>query len=104
MTRIAALWMLMIMLVASTPARAQQDPRELDGRAYFARGDYDLALDVFSKLFAEKGDPLYLRNIGRCYQKLARPGRSIDAFREYLRRARDVTDEERAEVDGFIAE
>jgi hypothetical protein len=48
-------------------------------------------------------DPLYLRNIGRCYQKLKNPDKSIDAFKEYLRRAK-VKSRERDEVNGFIKE
>ena len=85
-------------------ALAAEDPRELEGRMAFARGDYDKALEVFSRLFAENGDPLYLRNIGRCYQKLHKTERAVDAFQEYLRRGRDIGAAERAEVEGFIRE
>jgi tetratricopeptide (TPR) repeat protein len=84
-------------------ARPAEEPREIQGRALFAKGEYKAALDIYARLFAEKGDPLYLRNVGRCYQKLERPERAIDAFQEYLRRKR-VKPEERAEVEGFIAE
>ena len=84
-------------------AQAADDRRELEGRALFAKGEYSQALDVFAKLFAEKSDPIYLRNIGRCYQKLRQPEKAIDSFREYLRRSR-VKPREREEVDGFIRE
>ena len=84
-------------------AQAADDRRELDGRALFAKGDYSQALEVFAQLFAEKGDPIYLRNIGRCYQKLRQPEKAIDSFREYLRRSR-VKPRERDEIDGFIRE
>jgi tetratricopeptide (TPR) repeat protein len=85
-------------------AFAAEDPRELEGRTLFAKGEYEAALDLYAKLFAEKSDPIYLRNIGRCNQKLRRPDRAIDAFREYLRRARKVKPAERQEVEGFIHE
>ena len=88
--------------LGARPTVAAEDPREVEGRAAFARGDYDKALEVFSRLFAEHGDPLYLRNIGRCYQKLRKPERAVDAFQEYLRRGRDIGPAERAEVEGFI--
>jgi tetratricopeptide (TPR) repeat protein len=84
-------------------AQAADDRRELEGRALFAKGEYSQALDVFARLFAEKGDPVYLRNIGRCYQKLRQPEKAIDSFREYLRRSR-VKPREREEIDGFIRE
>lgn len=86
-------------------AAAGEDPREIKGRALFARGQYEKALELFSVLFAEQGDPIFLRNIGRCYQKLRQPQPAIDAFREYLRLARLRADaEERAEIEGFIRE
>jgi len=85
-------------------AFAAQDPREVEGRALFAKGEYEAAVDLYAKLFAEKGDPIYLRNIGRCNQKLRRPDRAIDAFREYLRRARKLKASEREEIEGFIHE
>ena len=85
-------------------AFAAEDPREVEGRALFAKGEYESAVDLYAKLFAEKGDPIYLRNIGRCNQKLRRPDRAIDAFREYLRRARKLKPAERQEIEGFIQE
>jgi hypothetical protein len=86
------------------PARAADDPREVRGRALFAKGEYEAALDVYAELFAEKVDPIYLRNIGRCNQKLRRPAKAIDAFREYLRRVRRIKADEREEIEGFIRE
>jgi hypothetical protein len=83
--------------------QTDEDRRELDGRALFAKGDYQAALEIYATLFAEKSNPLFLRNIGRCHQRLKQPEKAIDAFREYLRRAK-VEAAERAEVDGFIRE
>ena len=91
-------------LFGSVRARgATEDRRELEGRALYAKGKYAQALDVFATLFAERADPIYLRNIGRCHQKMGHPTESIDAFREYLRRAR-VIPSERVEIEGFIRE
>lgn len=89
-------------LLATLPARAD-DRREVEGRSLFAKGEYERALDLYAELFAERNDPVFLRNIGRCYQKLKRPDKSIDAFREYLRRAH-VRTAERDEINGFIKE
>jgi tetratricopeptide (TPR) repeat protein len=90
--------------IGGATAFATEDPREVEGRALFAKGEYESAVDLYAKLFAEKGDPIYLRNIGRCNQKLRRPDRAIDAFREYLRRARKLKPAERQEIEGFIHE
>jgi hypothetical protein len=99
--RVIAAVILWVVAVSGT-VLAAEDPREVEGRAAFVRGDYDEALAVFSKLFAEKGDPVFLRNVGRCHQMLRKPDRAIDAFREYLRREHGLSQEERKEVEGFI--
>jgi hypothetical protein len=100
--RTIAIGLVVLATFASVQARAE-DRRETEGRSWFAKGEYEKALDLFAELFAESNDPVYLRNIGRCYQKLKRPEKSIDAFREYLRRAH-VRPAEREEVNGFIKE
>jgi hypothetical protein len=85
-------------------ADAAGDQRELKAREDFAAGRYQQALDAFAKLYAETLHPTYLRNIGRCYQNLGDPDQAITSFREYLRKHKTITADERAEVEGFIAE
>ena len=85
-------------------AQAQADQRELKAREDFAAGRYQQALDVFAKLYAEKLHPVYLRNIGRCYQNLGDADKAIISFRDYLRKHKAISAEERREVEGFIAE
>src|SRR5688572_28749730 len=40
---------------------ASEDPREVKGRALFAQGEYQSALELFAALYAENRDPIYLR-------------------------------------------
>lgn len=82
----------------------KQDPREMQAREAFAAGNYKDALEVYTKLFAEKLHPTYLRNIGRCYQNLDDYDHAISSFREYLRKAKELPADERAEVEGYIKE
>jgi tetratricopeptide (TPR) repeat protein len=84
--------------------KEQKDPREMDARQAFAAGNYKEALDIYTKLYAEKLHPTYLRNIARCYQNLGDADHAISSFREYLRKAKDVGAEERTEVEGYIRE
>jgi len=77
---------------------------ELQAREAFGASRYQEALDLYAKLYAEKLHPVYLRNIGRCYQNLGEPDKAISSFREYQRKAKQLSKDERAEVDGFIAE
>lgn len=86
------------------PATAEVDKREMKAREDFGAGRYQDALDIFVKLYAEKLHPNYLRNIGRCYQNLGDPDKAISSFHEYLRKAKSVSPDERAEVEGYIKE
>ncbi len=89
----------------SAPALAAPvDKRELEARADFAAGRYQKAVDTFAQLFADTGDPLYLRNIGRCYQKMKRAQEAIDSFQEYLLKGKNLSKSERLEIDGYIKE
>jgi hypothetical protein len=82
---------------------------EMQARQEFAAGRYDKALELFAKLYAETLHPVYLRNIGRCHQKMREPQKAIDAFKDYLAKSpktgKDkVTPEERTEIEGYIKE
>ncbi len=89
-----------IRAAAAAPVR----PKEMQARKAFAAGEWKEALQLFAELYAETLHPVYLRNIGRCHQKLRDPERAIDAFREYLAKSRQVGPQERAEIDGYIQE
>jgi hypothetical protein len=93
-----------VLLLLCLPAQAADDPREVQGRALFAKGEYGKALDLYATLFAESNDPLFLRNIGRCYQKMRMPDKAIEAFHEYVRRSPRLKPSEQTEIDGFIRE
>jgi tetratricopeptide (TPR) repeat protein len=80
------------------------DERPQRAKEMFAAGRYPEALELFAKLYAETLDPLYLRVIGRCHQKMEDPDRAIDAFKEYLRKSKRLAPDKRKEVEGFIAE
>ena len=96
---------LLLALAFSTAAHAAGDKgAEMKARTHFAAGEYKEALDLYARLYAETMHPTYLRNIGRCHQNLGNADKAISSFREYLRKARDLTPEERAEVEGYIKE
>jgi hypothetical protein len=84
--------------------KEDRKPQEMQARAAFAAGRYAEALDAFANLYAETLHPTYLRNIGRCHMNMDQPDKAGTSFREYLRKAKDLSPEERQEVEGFIAE
>jgi hypothetical protein len=92
-----------VFLLALPVARADH-ATELKAREAFAAGRYDDALGLFAKLYAETLHPVYLRNIGRCHQKLKQPDQAIDKFNEYLAKEKKISADERKEIDGYIKE
>jgi hypothetical protein len=96
--------LVLVAIMAWASSAAAVPPRELEAREAFATGKYQRALDLFGKLYAETLHPTYLRNIGRCYQYLGDPDRALNSFHNYLRTAKNVTPDERQEVQGFIDE
>jgi tetratricopeptide (TPR) repeat protein len=101
----AALAVLFVFIaLAAGTAAAGEEEVELRGRTLFAGGQYPQALDIYVRLYAETSHPTYMRNIGRCYQRMGEPDKAIQAFREYLHKAPSLDTKQRGEVEGFIAE
>jgi tetratricopeptide (TPR) repeat protein len=101
---VTALVVALALALGAPRVSAATDARELKAREDFAAGRFQEALDIFARLYAESLHPNYLRNIARCYQKLGQPDRAIDSFRDYLQKAKDVTPDEKKEIDGYIKE
>jgi tetratricopeptide (TPR) repeat protein len=96
--------LLAIHVMLAPGAATADDGDELKARTHFAAGEYKQALDIYARLYAETMHPTYLRNIARCHQNLGNADQAISSFREYLRKARDLTPDQRAEIEGYIAE
>ncbi|MBN2575254.1 MAG: hypothetical protein JXP73_11885 [Deltaproteobacteria bacterium] len=97
----------LIVACLSVTARAQAEGREATERA--ARkaciaGDYAKGVDLLADLFVDTKDPTYIFNQARCYQQNARHAEAVNRFREYLRKAADIGQAERAETERYIAE
>ncbi|HXJ21432.1 MAG TPA: hypothetical protein VMT03_14470 [Polyangia bacterium] len=107
--RRGALLGLVIVALLGTPGVARADKtgdKTTEKKAVedFAAGRYEESLDLFAKLYADTLNPVYLRNIGRCQQNLRHPDKAIDAFKNYLAKAKKISADERAEINGYIKE
>jgi hypothetical protein len=92
-------------VLAGAPARAQTaDPRETQSRSECLAGRFQAGVDLLAQMFAETGDVNYIYNQGRCYEQNGRFSEAILHFREFLRKAKNLSAEEKAEVNGHIAE
>ena len=94
----------LIIVLALTAAAHADHATEMKAREDFAAGRYDQALELFAKLYAETLNPIYLRNIGRCHQKMRDPNKAIDAFRDYLAKGKKISPDEKAEINGYTKE
>src|SRR4051812_12925304 len=90
--------------VYAQPAGDGVHEREVKAREFFVVGRFAEALEIYGRLYAESGHPTYIRNIARCHQKMGEPEKAISSFRDYLRQATDITAEQRALVESYIAE
>jgi hypothetical protein len=95
-----ALWW----LLAAGAAAGAEPSKEIQARKAFVEGKFEKAADLFADLYAETLHPVYLRNLGRCYQKLGQPDKAIGLFRDYLGKGRSISAGERREVESYIAE
>jgi len=92
-------------LLAGATARAQAvDPRESQSHSECLAGRFQAGVDLLAQLFVETGDVNYIYNQGRCYEQNGKFGEAILRFREFLRESKGLSAEEKAEVNGHIAE
>ncbi len=110
---VAVFGLLVFALSVGGTARAQQQGHVLSQKqrdeekkalTAYAAGRFEEAINTYADLYAEFRDPIYLRNIGRCYQKLKVPDRAISSLEDYLSRATKISPAERDEINGYIRE
>ena len=90
-------------VLAATPASAQQaDPRESQSRSECLAGRFQAGVDLLAQMFVETGDANYIYNQGRCYEQNGKFSEAILRFREFLRKAKNLSADDKAEVNGHI--
>lgn len=67
-------------------------------------GDYEAGAGILTDLYVTTNEPVYIYNQARCYQQNDRWERALARFREFLRKAQNLTKSQRAEVDRNMAE
>jgi hypothetical protein len=95
------------LLVMARSAEAKPESRSVREKAAkkaCAMGDYQKGADILTDLLLETDDPMHIYNQARCYEQNSVWDRAISRFREYLRKAKNLPDRERAETEQHIAE
>jgi hypothetical protein len=83
---------------------AREQARERQAKKACLSGDYVNGISILAALFVETEDPTFLYNQGRCYEQNVRYLEAAERFREYLRKAENLSAGERAEADKHIAD
>lgn len=98
----AVLGAVLVMVLALAGAAQAAPKEEKKAIQSFAAGRYDEALEIYAKLYADTLNPVYLRNIGRCHQKLKQPEKAIESFQDYLQKGKNISADEKVEINGYI--
>ena len=77
---------------------SSQSATEKAAKKACATGDFAKGVDLLADLYVESNDISWVYNQGRCYQQNNRWEQAISRFREYLRKAKDISDSDRAEA------
>jgi hypothetical protein len=96
--------LVMVLALAGAAHAAGTSKSEKKAIQSFAAGRYDEALEIYANLYADTLNPVYLRNIGRCQQKLKQPDKAIESFHDYLQKGKNISADEKAEINGYIKE
>jgi hypothetical protein len=89
---------------ASRPGGESMEDREKIAKKACLTGDVDKGIDLLADLYVESGEINYVFNQGRCFQQNHRWQEAIDRFSEFLRKARNLSDEAKAETEKYIAD
>jgi tetratricopeptide (TPR) repeat protein len=71
------------------------------GMRLYDLGRFDEAIHEFESAYQFQEDPFYIYNLAQAYRRAGNPGKALEFYRTYLRKAPDAAD--RAEVEQRIA-
>jgi hypothetical protein len=91
-------------LLAAAPPDSEEDHLATEARQACASGQVERGIQLLGDYLRKTSDATAIYNMGRCYQLNGLPDRALVSFREYLRKAPDLTAEDRQDVDHRIAE
>jgi len=92
-------------LALAPPARAaSEDAKERAARRACLAGNYKKGVEILSDLFVKTEDPVFIFNQGRCFEQNGRYEEAITRFREYLRKAKKGSAQDKADTEKHIAD
>jgi len=94
-----------LMAVSATAGAAEsRDVREREARKACFTGNVDRGVEILVDLYGETGHPDYIFNQARCFERNGKYDQALLSYEDYLRKATNLGEAERAQVEKSIAE
>jgi len=107
LARVPALAVLLAIITCGQARAQNPSPEELArrhherGTTFYNLGQFEDAISEFRKGYEQKGDPVFLLNIGEAYRQLGAHEKALFFYRRYLSAVPSAPN--RAEIDGKVA-
>jgi hypothetical protein len=95
---------LLIAASAAANAAESRDVREREARKACFTGDVDRGVEILVDLYGETGHPNYIFNQARCFERNGKYDQALLSYEDYLRKATNLGEADRAQVEKSIAE
>src|SRR3954462_8809057 len=95
-----------LMMAGAVTARAaeSQEAREREARKACFTGNVDRGVELLVDLYVETQHPNYIYNQARCFERNGKYDQALLSYEDYLRKATNLGDVERAQVEKSIAD
>lgn len=94
----------LILLTAPHVHAAGTEAKERAARKACLSGDYAKGVEILSDLFIDTKDPNYIFNQARCFEQNSRCEEAVSRFREFLRKAPNISADDKADTEKHIAD
>jgi hypothetical protein len=91
-------------LSASAHAADNRETKEREARKACFTGNVDRGVEILVDLYGETGHPNYIYNQARCFERNGKYDQAVLSYEDYLRKATNLSEAERAQVEKSIAD
>src|SRR5262245_21357005 len=95
---------LTIAVSSAAGAADSRDARKREARKACFTGNVDRGVEILVDLYGETGHPNYIYNQARCFERNGKYDQALLSYEDYLRKAANLGDADRAQVEKSIAE
>src|SRR3954469_11222450 len=95
---------LMMAGAVTASAAESREVREREARKACFTGNVDRGVEILVDLYVETQHPNYIYNQARCFERNGKYDQALLSYEDYLRKATNLGDAERAQVEKSIVE